>query len=212
MKKLTLLFACIASFLVASAQGFGEMEWQKAKIPAFTLEVPQSSSVTQDAIVKKLAQLGYNGKSTKGVLVYKAVRITEISSEPIDLYLNVERKSRKDKESSIVYLAVSGMPGSFVKQGDDAILIQKINTYMNNFPVWAEAEALERDIKDQENRLKNEEKKASDLQDESESLQKRLKKLNEDIEQNKKDIEKQKTEVENQRKALDILRAKRKTT
>ncbi len=211
MRKLTLFLICFFSYLLTNAQNFGELEWQKTKIPAFTMEIPQTSSVTEDAIVKKLAQLGYNGRSTKGVLVYKGIRITEISSEPVDVYLSVDRKGRKEKDAAIVYFAVSGIPGSYIKAGDDAILIQKINMYMNNFPVWAEAEALERDIKAQEDRLKSEEKKATDLQDESESLQKRLKKLNEDIEQNRKDIEKQKTEVENQRKALDILRAKRKS-
>ena len=70
------------------------------------------------------------------------------------------------------------------------ILIQNINKYVSQFAAWAEAEALERDIRDQEDKLKSAEKKAADLQDESENLQKRLKKLNDDIEQNKKDIEK----------------------
>ncbi|MBX9784862.1 MAG: hypothetical protein K2X48_16350 [Chitinophagaceae bacterium] len=210
MKKFTLLAALIVSVLVTNAQSFGELEWQKTKIPAVALEIPQTSSVTQDAIVKKLAQLGYNGKESKGVVVYKGIRITEISSEPLDIYLSVDRKSRKEKDASTVYFAVSGAPGQFVKAGDDAILIQKINAYVNNFPAWAEAEALERDIKDQEYRVKSAEKKASDLQNDSDNLQKRLKKLQDDIEENKKNIEKQKTEMENQRKALDILKARRK--
>ena len=210
MKKLFILFAFSISYIWCLAQSFGELEWQKTKIPAIILEVPQTASVTQDAIVKKLSQMGYNGKETKDVIFYKGIRINEISSEPLDIYLSVDRKSRKEKDACTVYFAVSGAPGQFVKAGDDAILLQKINAYVNNFPVWAEAEALERDIKDQEDKLKNAEKKATDLQDESESLQRRLKKLNEDIEQNKKDIEKQKSEVENQRKALDVLKAKRK--
>ncbi|MFN5134458.1 MAG: coiled-coil domain-containing protein [Chitinophagaceae bacterium] len=210
MKKLFVLFAFLLSYSWSFAQSFGEMEWQKTKIPAVVLEIPQTASVTQDAILKKLAQLGYNGKETKDVIVYKGIRITEISIEPLDIYLSVGRKSRKEKDACTVNFAVSGAPGKFIKAGDDAILIQKINAYVNNFPAWAEAEALERDIKDQEDKLKGAEKKSTDLQEESESLQKRLKKLNEDIEQNKKDIEKQKTEVENQRKALDILKAKRK--
>jgi hypothetical protein len=210
MKKFILFIGCFTAGLAAGAQSFGELEWQKTKIPAVVLEIPQTSSITQDAIVKKMAQLGYNGKESKDVVVYKGIRIAEISSEPLDIYLSVDRKSRKEKDACTVYFAVRGAPGKFVKAGDDAILVQKINAYVNNFSAWAEAEALERDIKDQEDKLKSVEKKATDLQDESESLQKRLKKLNEDIEQNKKDIEKQKTEIENQRKALDILKAKRK--
>jgi hypothetical protein len=201
MKKFTLLTVFLAFVLSATAQTSGELEWQKTKIPATLIEVPQSPSVTEAAIKQKLTQLGYKG-----------VRIPEISNEAFDLYLKVERKSRRDKDESIVYFAVSKGYENFVKSGDDPAMTQNINTYTSGFSAWAEAEALERDIKDQEDKLKSAERKATDLQDESESLQKRLKKLQDDIEQNKKDIEKQKTEVENQRKALDVLKAKRKTT
>ncbi|HEX4958673.1 MAG TPA: hypothetical protein VFV46_10890 [Lacibacter sp.] len=211
MKKCTLLALLTFIILNTTAQTVGELEWQKTKIPATIIEVPQSSSVTEAAIKQKLTQLGYNGKETKGVTVYKGVRIPEISTEAFDLYLKVERKSRKDKDESVVYFAVSKGYENFLKSGDDPLMTQKINTYTTNFSAWAEAEALERDIKNQEDRLKSAERKATDLQDESESLQKRLKKLQDDIEQNKKDIEKQKTEVENQRKALDVLKAKRKS-
>ncbi len=210
MKKLILLATSLPLVLFTAAQSFGELEWQKTKIPATIIEIPQSASVTEAAIKQKLAQLGYNGKETKGVTVYKAVRIPEISSETIDLYLKVERKSRKEKDESVVYFAVARGYENFVKSGSDTGFIRSIHFYTNNFNGWAEAEALEREIKDQEDKLKSAEKKADDLQSESESLQKRLKKLQEDIEENKKNIEKQKLEVENQRKALDILRSKRK--
>jgi hypothetical protein len=211
MKKMTMLAAFIACAFYAKAQNWGELEWQKKKIPATIIEVPHSASVTEAAIKQKLTQLGYNGKETKGVTVYKGVRIPEISNEAFDLYMKVERKSRKDKDESVVYFIVSKGYENFLKSGDDPAMSQNINTYTSNFSPWAEAEALERDIKDQEEKISRAEKKATDLQDESESLQKRLKKLQDDIEQNKKDIEKQKTEVENQRKALDVLKAKRKT-
>lgn len=210
VKKLILLATSLPLVLFTAAQSFGELEWQKTKIPATIIEVPQSASATEAAIKQKLAQLGYNGKETKGVTVYKAVRIPEISSETVDLYLKVERKSRKEKDESVVYFAVARGYENFVKQDSDAEFIKGIHTYTSNFNSWAEAEALEREIKGQEDKLKSAEKKADDLQSESESLQKRLKKLQDDIEENKKNIEKQKAEVENQRKALDILRSKRK--
>lgn len=210
MKKLILFVNFLPLVLFAAAQSFGELEWQKTKIPATIIEIPQSASATEAAIKQKLAQLGYNGKETKGVTVYKGVRIPEISSETVDLYLKVERKSRKEKDEAVVYFAVARGYENFAKHDSDAGFIKGIHTYTANFNGWAEAEALEREIKGQEDKLKSAEKKADDLQNESESLQKRLKKLQDDIEENKKNIEKQKAEVENQRKALDILRSKRK--
>jgi hypothetical protein len=210
MKKLTMLSAFLMAVLFSNAQNFGELEWQKTKIPARIIEVPYSASITEAAIKQKLAQLGYTGKETKGVTVFKGVRIPEISTEAVDLLLKVERKSRKDKDESVVYLAIAKGLNNYVKGDDDAILIEKINTYTSSFSPWAEAEALERDIKEQEGKLKSAENKDADLKQEGDNLQKRLKKLNEEIETNKKNIEKQKTEIENQRKALDVLKAKRK--
>lgn len=212
MKKITILLTALFLFSLNShAQSFGEMEWQKKKIPAVLTEVPQSASVTEDAIKQKLSQLGYNGKETKGVYVFKAIRIPEISDETFDVLLSIERKSRKEKDASIVYFAVSRGYENYVKADDDPVLVSKIKQYCLNFLPWAEAQALEVDIKNQEDKVKSSEKKLQDYQDDSESLQKKLKKLQDDIEENKKNIEKQKTEVENQRKALEILKGKRKS-
>jgi predicted RNA-binding protein with RPS1 domain len=212
MKKITIFLTALFLFsLNSQAQSFGEMEWQKKKIPAVLTEVPQSVSVTEDAIKQKLSQLGYNGKETKGVYVFKAIRIPEISDETFDVLLSIERKSRKEKDASIVYFAVSRGYENYVKADDDPVLVSKIKQYCLNFLPWAEAQALEVDIKNQEDKVKSSEKKLQDYQDDSESLQKKLKKLQDDIEENKKNIEKQKTEVENQRKALEILKGKRKS-
>ncbi len=211
MKKLYSLFllAMIGTFS-ANAQIFGEFEWQKKKIPAIVTEVPHSASITEDAIRQKLSQLGYNAKESKGVYVYKGIRIPEISNETFDVLLNVERKSRKEKDESNVYFAISRGYENYIKSTDDAGFIAKVKTYCLNFLPWAEAQALEVEIKDQEDKVKSMEKKLKDYDDESESLIKKKKKLEDDIETNKNNIEKQKTEVENQKKVLDILRAKRK--
>jgi hypothetical protein len=211
MKKMNIaFFLCLLVCSFSYAQNFGELEWQKKKIPAVVTEIPHTPSVTEDAIKAKLTQLGYNGKETKGVYVYKAIRIPEISNETFDVLLRVERKSRKAKDESTVYFAVSRGYENYIKQGDDAEIVANIKKYCLNFLPWAEAQALEVEIKDQEDKVKSVEGKLKDYNEESESLQKKMKKLEQDIEDNKKNIEKQKTEVEAQKKALEVLRAKRK--
>ncbi|NCU05523.1 MAG: hypothetical protein GXC73_16245, partial [Chitinophagaceae bacterium] len=153
---------------------------------------------------------GYSAKESKGVYTYKAVRIPEIMEETFDVLLKVERKSRKEKDESIVYFVVARGGENYVKATDDAVLIAKIKQYCLGFIPLAEAQSLEVEIKGQEDKVKSTEKKLRDYEDESSSLEKRKKKLEEDIEENKKNIEKQKVEVDNQKKALDVLRAKRK--
>lgn len=212
MKKLIYpLLLCLLVTFSAAAQNFGELEWQKKKIPAVITEVPYTSSVTEDAIRQKLSQMGFSAKESKGVYTYKGVRISEISEETFDLMLKVDRKSRKEKDASLVYLVLSRGYENYIKADADPVLVQKLKQYCLNFNTWAQAQSLEVEIKDQEDKVKSTEKKLGDYQDESTSLEKRLKKLQDDIEENKKNIEKQKGEVENQKKALDVLKAKRKT-
>ena len=209
-KQIYTLLACLLVTYFADAQSSGELEWQKKKIPATVLEVPYTASVTEDAIRQKFSQMGYSAKESKGVYSYKAVRIPEIMEETFDVLLKVERKSRKEKDESVVYFVVARGGDNYVKATDDAVLIAKIKQYCLGFIPLAEAQSLEVEIKGQEDKVKSTEKKLRDYEDESSSLEKRKKKLEEDIEENKKNIEKQKVEVDNQKKALDVLRAKRK--
>ncbi|QNA44098.1 hypothetical protein [Lacibacter sediminis] len=210
-KQIYTLLACLLVTMYAGAQAYGELEWQKKKIPAMITEVPYSASITEDAIRQKFSQMGYSAKESKDVYTYKAVRIPEISDETFDILLKVERKSRKEKDESNVYFIVSRGYENYVKGTDDAVFIAKIKQYCLGFIPLAEAQALEVEIKSQEDKVKSNEKKLRDYEDESGSLEKRLKKLQDDIEENKKNIEKQKSEVENQKKALDVLRARRKS-
>lgn len=210
-KQIYTLLASLVVTMCASAQTFGDLEIQKKKIPAIITEIPYTASVTEDAIRQKFSQMGYSAKESKGVYTYKAVRIPEIQEEIFDVLLKVERKSRKEKDESNVYFIVSRGYENYVKSTDDAVLIAKIKQYVLGFIPLVEAQALEVEIKDQEDKVKSNEKKLKDYEDESGSLERKKKKLEDDIEQNKKNIEKQKGEVENQRKALDVLRAKRKT-
>lgn len=209
-KQLLVLIALFSVAVSVKAQNFGELEVQKKKIPALMTEIPYTASVTEDAIRQKFSQMGYSAKESKGVYTYKTVRIPEIMEEAFDLILKVERKSRKEKDESIVYFVVTRANENYVKATDDAVLIAKIKQYCLGFIALAEAQSLEVEIKGQEDKVKSTEKKLKDYEDESSSLEKRLKKLQDDIEENKKNIEKQKAEVENQKKALDVLRAKRK--
>ena len=210
-KQIYTLLASLVVSMCASAQTFGDLEIQKKKIPAIITEIPYTASVTEDAIRQKFSQMGYSAKESKGVYTYKAVRIPEIQEEIFDVLLKVERKSRKEKDESNVYFIVSRGYENYVKSTDDAVLIAKIKQYVLGFIPLVEAQALEVEIKGQEDKVKSTEKKLKDYEDESGSLEKRKKKLEDDIEENKKNIEKQKGEVENQKKALDVLRAKRKT-
>ncbi|MBP6686664.1 MAG: hypothetical protein KA160_02300 [Lacibacter sp.] len=209
-KQIYTLLACLLVTMYAGAQSFGELEIQKKKIPALIIEIPYAASITEDALKQKFSQMGYSAKESKGVYTYKGIRIPDVSEETLDVMFKVERKSRKEKDESNVYLILSRGYENYIKSTDDPVFLERVKQYSRGFLPLAEAQALEVEIKGQEDKVKSNEKKLRDYEDESGSLEKRLKKLQDDIEENKKNIEKQKVEVENQKKALDVLRAKRK--
>jgi hypothetical protein len=210
MKKIVITALLFVSMYAVQAQNFGELEWQKKKIPAVLIEVPQTESATEAAILQKWKQLGYTGKQTKGVYELKGIKLMDISPDVIDVYLKVERKSRREKDASVVYFIVSRGYENYVKVTDNAEFVKRIKDYTLNFAPWASAEALEREIAAQEEKLKSAEKNVSDLISEADSLQKKLAKLQQDIEDNKSNIEKKRQEVESERKVLELLKEKRK--
>src|SRR5256885_16345880 len=94
--------------MVISAQSYeGSVEYDKKDQRAMIIEFPYSPSIVEDAIVDKMEKLGYKKKESRGFLVYKNAIIRDISSEPADFMIKVERKSRKEKDESVVYLVMN---------------------------------------------------------------------------------------------------------
>jgi hypothetical protein len=210
MKKLILsTFGIFLVVIMAKGQTFGELTWQKKKIPALITEVPQSAATTLSAISNKLAQKGYKPVSQRGALQYRGVQLPEIGLENYDLVIKVDKKGSKRNESSVVHFAISRGNDNYITTTDDPALVERIRSFGAYFPIWASEQSLEEDILKQENTLKAAEKRLSDLEKESAALEKRKAKLEEEIQVNKRNIERQRIEVDNQRKALDTLRAKR---
>jgi hypothetical protein len=210
MKKYFLpLLLCIACGITASAQvGEAVVEFNKAKRTVKSMEISDAPDIVEQAIKNKMLKSGYKPKESKGWMVFKDIDDPEISNERSDLYIKVERKSRKEKETSLVYFFAS-------KPGDQATPVPFENNmlsgdgFYSNIATYTVTERLEKDILDQEVITKKTQKKYDDLVKDQASLEKKIKNLQEELEDNKKKQEKQVTEVENQRKILEQLKSKR---
>lgn len=208
MRKVILLAALFFISRIAMAQSSeGTVDYQKTKQPAVVLELPYPPGVVEDAIKEKMKRMGYTGKESKGFVTYKGVR--DSSGKEMDYVVRVERKSRKEKDESVVYLFGQGATIDMAKTGEGSD-IDFLKSQLNKMTPDIEAYNLEVNIADQESTVKKAEKKYDNLQDDQKSLEKKLKRLQDDIADNKKDQEKQKSEIENQKKVLDTLKAKRK--
>lgn len=209
MRILTSLLAVLFTLNLAAQSYEGSVEYQKKDQKAMLIDFPYPPSVVEDAIVAKLEKMGYKKKDSKGFLVYKGTVISAISEEPADYMVRVERKSRKEKDESVVYLVMNRGEENIVARGD-ALINSNIRTFLNNLVPDVDAFNLEVEIKSQEGAVTKAQKRLKDLQDDQESMEKKIKKLQDDLKDNARDQEKQQKEIEDQQKALEALKAKRK--
>src|SRR5690606_22007649 len=106
---------------VSAQVGEAVVEFNKAKRTVKSMEIGDAPEIVEQAIKSKMLKSGYKPKESKGWMIFKDIDDPEISNEPSDLYIKVERKSRKEKETSLVYFFAS-------KPGDQATPV----TFENN--------------------------------------------------------------------------------
>ena len=209
MKRSILLFISIviAGHVFSQARN-ATVEYQKAPQSAVEMEVPYPEKTVSKAIEDKLEKLGYKGKESKGFVVYRSVRMPELGPDAYDLYFKTDRKSRKEKDVTILTMLVSSGMDKFLD--NSSTVMSNAKTFLDSQVVVVEAYDLEVQVGDQESQVKKADKKMVNLTEEAEDLQKKKKKLEKDIEENLKAQEDQKKETEKQNLILSTLRGKRK--
>ena len=211
MKKLLLpvLISLVVS-VTASAQAYeGSTRYDKKSQKAIIIDYAYPPEAVENAIIKKMADLGYKPKEEKGIfnrdkgfLVFKNAYVTDISDARMDYIINVERRSRKASDASTLYIVMT--------KGDENALekmpaenVGKAKVFLNNMLPEIETANLELQIQAQEELVAKTEKKLRDLRDDQADLEKKL-------EENKKDQESTQKDIEHHKQALETLVEKRK--
>lgn len=206
----------IASFLIAlSIVGFSQTrftmaQFNKKDVPAVVGEIPYEENIVKNALDKNFEKMGYKGKKVKDYVLYSSVLLPELGTEPHDIYMMVEKKSRQEKGTTVVTFLISKGFETFANDVDDAALIGNTRVYLTNLRVVVAAYDLELQIETQENVLRKSEKKFENLTEDGVALLKKKKKIEEEIAQNNIDQAIQKNEKERQRQILETLKNKRK--
>jgi hypothetical protein len=153
----------------------GTIEYQKGVKRAAVIELPFAPDVVEGALKQHLAKTGVKEERLKGMQVFKNARLTPTDGEAADLYFKVEKKSRRDDNSSVVYL-IMGRPNENValRTADDAYRIQDAKAFLGSFQPQAATFELERNISRNEDNIKKSERKMSDLQDDRKRLEKKI--------------------------------------
>lgn len=211
MKKIIGLVVLIALYAATQAQSYtGTADYKKMSRQAIFNEVPFGEKVTEAAIQDSLEKLGYKPKESKGFMVYRGVKLSSLSNEPLDIYFSVERKSRKEKEISVITMLMAKGEDNFITQGVDPGIIENGKSFLNGFTNYIDSYNLEQQITEMEETRITNEKKMSSLTNDAEDLQKKKKKIEKEIEDNIKEQADHKTASEKHLQNLEMLKSKRK--
>ncbi|HTE12833.1 MAG TPA: hypothetical protein VK645_17760 [Chitinophagaceae bacterium] len=197
MKKLFILFFSLIAVCIVYAQPQateGKTAFQKTQQPAAIITLPYPDDVVDKAIQDYMSKKGIKGNSTSGYTVYRNYKLAGAHDHNSDLYFKTDRKSRSEKDLSLVYLLVG-------KSTED-IKTRKLNDSTGNGLDGAkelldemvpsiDAYSLEAQIKDQEAVVKKAQKKYDDLVADQKDGDKKIRNLEDKLAQNKRDQQKQ---------------------
>ena len=217
MKKQIPFFSLMAVSLLFSATAFsqtaneGKVEHTKGDKAAAVIELPYPEEEVADMLSDAMAARGVKGDKAKGFMVYRNVRLHDNDQDLNDLHFKVERKSRKEKDITNVYLII-GKPSENVglRSAVDYHKIEEAKSFLNNMVPKMEAHHLEVQIKEQESLVIKAEKKFQSLVEDSVSYVEKIKGLEQKLNTNRTDRASQDVEVKKQRQTLEAMRSRRK--
>ncbi|MGN6247672.1 MAG: hypothetical protein ACTHNG_04910 [Ginsengibacter sp.] len=216
MKTIFSLLICLLVSAVIDAQTpmTTTVEYNGQKYPCYLTEYNLPPQQTEDVIINKLRSEGYNASKSKGFLVYKNVRLQNLNSgEPQDILFKIERKSRKEKDKSIVTMIATKtglIPEEKVNGAKNVAAIELSENavpFINSFQSDMKMSAYNLAVSNQEEAVSKAEKKLQKLQDEQGKLEKKIKNLQDDLTKNKTDQQNQTEEIAKQKTILDETRA-----
>ena len=210
MKKLAFLTFALFSHVHSFSQAIVTItDYQKAQEPAIQYELPYSQETVTKALEDTLEKQGYKGKDTKGYTLYRDVHSTAIGPDNYNLYFKVDRKSKNEKETSIVTLMIS-KDDIFISEATDMDIVNNAKVYMQNLKPVVQAYDLEQQITAQMDAVRKSNKKLTELTSDSVDIAKKEAKIKIQIQDNITSITNQKADIERQKLILETLKSKRK--
>jgi len=109
-----LIAACLYMGPAFSQSYESNITYNKKKQKAIVLECGYPEEAAENAIIEKLKGLGNKSREEKGMfngdkgfIVFRNAYVTDISDKDMDFIVKVERKSRKEKDMTNVYLVIT---------------------------------------------------------------------------------------------------------
>jgi hypothetical protein len=214
MKRIFLVLIAVVMITIVNAQPQAfeaTTDFQKTTQPAAVIELPYSESIVEKAVSDYMNRKGMKGNDSKGFKVFRNYKLRDTQDYVSDLYFKIERKSRKEKDLTVVSLVV-GKASEDVKArvSPDNSTLDGAKDLLNDMVSSIDAYSLEVQIKDQEEAVKKNQRKYDGLVDDQKDYEKKIKNLQDKLEENRKDQLKQQDEVKKQQSLLETFKGKRK--
>lgn len=197
-------FAIISGFigcmmsLQASAQNpqEGNIRFNKADHNGVTAEYSSGKTITEQALVNKLATAGLTNKSKKkGFIMYKEVSWPAITADKVDVYVKVGGNKKK---SNVSLLVAKGYD-NFITSASDAQAVTNLKDFLNTLP--QDVTAYNADLA-----LKAQEKKVAAAQAEYERSHRKTEEAAKQQEQEDKAKEAKRKKLEEEQSKLQQLK------
>jgi hypothetical protein len=165
-----------------------QISYQKGQQAATVIDLPYPPDVVEASIRGYMARKGWKGSGSRGFIVFRNVRLDEGSTVVNDLHVKVDRKSRKDKNSSVVtWLTAGPNEDPAARTGRDTMAMSRTAVFVEAMTPSIESGDLEDRIKTQEKVTKKGQDKLADQRDDQVSYEKKIRDAQSDLEDNKKD-------------------------
>jgi hypothetical protein len=206
MKKILTLLVAFVITQVSFAQAYdGTVDYLKKSQAAVIVEYKYPQETVEKSLKDKLERLGLKVKSTKGFLVaYNAV-INSISNNPIEYAFQVDRKSKREKETTVISMVMNVNDANVT--ADNAA---KAKEFLNDLAAPIDALNVDNMVADQTGVLEKAQKKNKNLQEDIANLEKKIRNYQDDLAKTKREQDEQTKEVARQQEILNTIKAKKK--
>lgn len=205
MKNFKLLLLFILSVQLSFAQVYeGKIEYNKTSQAAVIAEYNYPEATVEKTLRDKLERMGYKVKSSKGYLIISNAEISSISSKSMEYAFKIERKSKKEKDATIVTLVIND--NNVNATADNSSRAKKFLTDLS-----PDIDVVNTDniVNEQYDALVKSQKKLKNLKDDQMNIEKKIRNLEDDLKQNAKEQEDQEKKITKQQEVLDAFKTKK---
>lgn len=208
MLSLCLLFIMSVGFGQAQE---GSVTYQKKHQAAAVIELPYAPGIVMSALNDYLSKKGRSkGSDLKGFTTFRNTTPVENDSTNADLYFKVERKSRKEKDISMVSLLLTNPTAGTATANQHHLDMEEAKSYLDGLMPTIEAYNLELQIKDQNAAVTTAEARYKNLKNDGADLEKRKQELEQKIHNNNMEQQTLLNEIELQKQKLATKISERK--